>query len=98
MDFEIDTSGFDELKGKLEELDGSNRVTLPELFPQEFMENYTEFEDIEKFLEKSGLQIESREKFIDISDDFIKSSTQFEDSEDMLTEGYKKWAKEQMDL
>ena len=98
MGFEIDTSGFDELRSKLEELNGSNRVTLPELFPQEFMENYTEFEDIEKFLEESDLQVESREKFIDIPDDFIKSHTQFEDSEDMLTEGYKRWAKEQMDL
>ncbi len=105
MGFELDTSGFDELRDKLEdlgakgdELDGSNEVSLPELFPETFMKKYTEFEDIEEFLEDSNFEIESNNEFDDISDEFVNSNTQFNGTEEMLSKGAQLWTKRQLDL
>ena len=105
MDFEIDTSGFDELKDKLEELGGEgdeldnlDKIPLPDLFPKTFMRKYTEFEDIKAFLEKSNLEIESNNEFDDISDEFVNSNTQFNGTEEMFSKGVQLWAKRQLDL
>ena len=51
--------GLDEVQDKLEamqknaeELDGENEIPLVELFPPEFMREFTDFESIKKFLEQ----------------------------------------------
>lgn len=101
MDFEIDTSGFDELMDKFEELEGSNKVTLNELFPEEFMKNYTEFKDLDELQEESDFEIDSEEDFKNIPDEdwdeFIDENTEFSSWEEMLSKGTKLWTKKQLD-
>ena len=95
MGFSIGTSGFDKLIENAEEVVGKNDIPFSELFPKDFMAKHTEFEDIEKFFEKSDFEIETEEDIEGLLDkdwdSFVKDNTQFSSWVGMVTKAGEEW-------
>lgn len=88
MGFEID--GLDDLQEDLErlqnkiqefdDLDGE-RVPFDELFPDQFMQKYTDANNIEEFFANSPWEVESQDEFEDVSetelDEYVDNHSRF---------------------
>lgn len=102
MDFEVDTSGFDELINKLDEIGGKNEVSFGELFPDRFIKTHTDFETLEDLFEESGYEVETAEDFDQIPqedwDNFIESHTEFSSWQDMMGKAFQRWVGEQLEI
>lgn len=110
MSFEIDISGFENLKQDIEKLGkkakklhGTNKVPFDELFPTRFLTRYTDFQDLEDMedkLEESGFSVETDEDFDSIPEDkldnFINEHTKFPNWEEMLGTASKKWIEKEL--
>ena len=98
----LDTSGFDELEKKLEEIGGSNQVSFGELFPDSFISTHTDFETIEELFEESDYEVESEEDFEQIPDEewdeFIANNTVFSNWKDMMQKAFQRWVSKQLDI
>ncbi|MEA5466363.1 hypothetical protein [Leptothoe sp. PORK10 BA2] len=72
---------------RLEELSNSQQVSFSELFTQDFMQSYTQFQSLELMLEASGFSVESAEDFLAIPetewDQFVSQTTQFSNWQEM---------------
>lgn len=89
----IEISGFDELDDTINELierveSLGGELPMADLFPDDFMHTYTEFNDFDEFLGKSQWKIESQEDFEEIPenqfDRYVDEHTGFNDWETML--------------
>jgi hypothetical protein len=75
MGFEIDADEFERnLVEALEEETGlrfgeENEIPFTELFPEEFMRLYTEFDSMDAFLNASQWEVETQEDFREIPDE-----------------------------
>jgi len=75
MGFEIDADEFERnLVEALEEETGlrfgeENEIQFTELFPEEFMRLYTEFDSMDTFLNASKWDVETQEDFREIPDE-----------------------------
>lgn len=98
----VEIEGFEELEDELdrlqeqlEGLDGENAVAFPELFPENFMATYTEFESITAFFDASPWTVESDEDFEhipeDAFDEYVDEHTGFDDWETMLSVAAREW-------
>lgn len=98
----LDTSGFDELEKKLEEIGGSNKVSFGELFPDSFINKHTDFKTLEELFEESGYEVETEEDFNQIPeedwDEFIANNTVFSNWEVMMKKAFQGWVKKQLDI
>lgn len=86
--------GIDEFRKKLNKLqnnanrlNGTRKVSFPELFNSIFMGKHTDHASIEALIEASGYKVESAEDFKAIPDadwdDFIRKATRFSSWEQM---------------
>lgn len=102
----VEMEGFDELQDDLEgmaekakELDGENEVPIEELFPDEFMEENTDFESLESFFRDSPWDWE-RDDLEDIPeeklDEYVRTHSQFSSWEEMMSEAGEIWAAKQL--
>jgi len=80
---EFDVDGFDELSDKIndmqeaaEGLEEKDEIRFDELFRDEFMKKYTDFDSINAFFEKSAWDIESRDDFEEIPTDELDNYVQ----------------------
>ena len=91
----IDTSGFDNLKRKLNNLEKGHKVTFDKLFPPSFIRKYTDFPSLQEMFNASGYTIETQEDFERISDEkwdaFIHAKTRFENWQEMLNKAGLEW-------
>jgi hypothetical protein len=87
---------IEEIRKGLEELDGEHSIPFEELFPPSFMNEFTEFDNIDQMINKSGYQVQSSEDFENIPDDqwsdFVSGNTQFHNWNEMLNEAVSQWA------
>lgn len=79
---------FEEARKKLDKLANlEGKISFPDLFPPEFMAQYSNFGTIEELFEKSGFKVESAADFEDIPDNeweaYISQNTRFSSWEDM---------------
>lgn len=103
MDFELDISGFDKLKGNLEKigkklkgnlekLGKKGKVKFSELFPDSFIKKYTQFETLENLFESSDFKVNTVKDLDAIPrddwDKFINDHTNFSSWEDMMGKAY----------
>jgi len=102
MDVEIDTSGFDELKRKLEEISGENEVSFGELFPDKFVKIHTNFKTLEGLFEESEYEVETQEDFEQIPqekwDKFIENNTEFSNWKDMTEKAFQEWVSRKLNI
>lgn len=99
--FEIDMRGLDKLQKKAQQISGTNRVKLTELFNVGFMRRNTRFSSVEEMFEKSGLQIESEgdiKKNEKTWDEFIKVNTNYAGWRTMLEAASMEWLKKGLGL
>ncbi len=75
------------MQRNLKEVEGSHNYKFSELFPEDFMKEYTNAENINDFFEKSGFDFSSQEAFrsIDIEelDKYISNNSKFSSWEEM---------------
>jgi len=87
MGFEIDADEFERnLVEALEEENGlrfweENEIPFTELFPEQFMRLYTEFDSMEAFLDASQWQVDTQEELREIPDEpfdeYVSEHTDF---------------------
>lgn len=89
----IDTRGFDELERKAKEAErrGAAGIQLKELFPPNFMTEYSDFKTIDEMVEASGIAFKSIEDFNDIPEQFIRNRTRFSSWKEMLNAATARW-------
>ncbi|GJG89618.1 hypothetical protein tb265_47990 [Gemmatimonadetes bacterium T265] len=89
-----------DVQRRAEQLNGEHQVTLPELFPDEFMLRNTEFPSIGAMLEASGYKVDSSEDFAAIPeadwDTFIASRTRFASWEEMKRTAATAWTRQRL--
>ena len=102
MGVEIDTSGFDELERKLEEISGENEVSFGELFPDSFIKTHTDFKTLEELFEESEYKVETQEDFEQIPqegwDEFIENNTEFSNWKDMAGKAFQEWVSKKLNI
>lgn len=104
----IDTSGFDDLIDKLDEIQESvnnldgQQVSFDELFPRPFMQRHTDADDIEEFFERSQWNIDSNEDFEAIPeielDRYVDQHSEFRTWEQMQTKAANEWTSRQLNF
>lgn len=105
----IQIQGFEELSDELDRLSnraesvhGSNEIPLDELFPDDFMVTYTEFETVAEFFESSPWTVETEEDFERIPEDdfdnYVDRHTGFSSWEAMLSAAAREWVSRQIGL
>jgi hypothetical protein len=107
VDFEIKgmeelTRNLNDLAERAERLDGSHRVSIPELLPPSFLAGCSQFASADDMFQASGFKIESPEDFKAIPesewDTFIRNNTSFESWQQMLEAAAAVWTKNQLGL
>lgn len=99
--FEIDMSGLDKLRKKVEGLSGKNRIKLVKLFNEGFVRKNTNFSNVEEMFEKSGLEIKSGEDIKNNEkawDEFIKANTKYDGWKTLLKAASAEWIKKELGL
>lgn len=78
---------LNDLQSRIESLDGE--IPMQELFTGDFMQDYTEFDAFEEFLQQSEWQIETQDDFEQIPEDefdrYVDETTGFDSWETMLS-------------
>ena len=86
---------FTKMRQKLEDVRVPQDVSLGSIFPDGFMEEYTDFERIEDFLEKGGLSVGYEEASGELDgeglDGFVRENTRFDSWKEMLAKGGQIW-------
>ena len=89
IDFKYDDKGLKKLQKKAEELGRGKEIPLPELFPDAFIKQYTDFQSIQAMVDASGIK-----NLEEIGDEefskFVSTHTRFGSWEEM----YKKASSE----
>jgi hypothetical protein len=98
----VEITGFEELGDLRDRLDSAGgEVPMTELFPPDFMTNYTEFEDFDQFLERSRWEIETQADFEEIPEDqfdeYVDERTGFDSWETMLSAAGREYVMRQVD-
>ena len=107
MKLEIEIKGLKELRRKLrdvrrkaEALESEQTIPLAELFPADFLRQYTEFDSLEDMFQTSDFVVESPEDFKKIPEDqwdqFISSRTRFSSWKEMLNAATAEWTKRKL--
>ena len=93
---------LESLSRRLEELDGTHELSLPELFPPRFMSRHTSFQTIDEMMDASEFPTGSAEDFAAIPDDewdrYVAETTQFSDWDEMKGAAAKEWASARLAL
>lgn len=90
VEFKFDDSGLKSMIKKLEKAGNATKGehSFYELFPPEFMKSYTNYSDIDSFMNNCGFPHETEEEFKAIPDDafdaYVRKSSKFESWQDML--------------
>lgn len=109
---ESNTKGLDELRRKVDELDGKmkalegeHHVLFSELFPPQFLHQYTSFtslDDLEQKAQQNGFTLDTLSGFTatpqDKWDEFIAQHSQFGSWQEMMNVGAADYARRQISL
>jgi len=107
--FEIDTSGFDELKKRLddlaknaEDIDGAHKVPVSELFNDAFMRKHTQCQSFDELIEAGGFVVNSPEDFQAIPDAdwdaHVNAKTNFPNWQEMINKAGIEWTSKKLGL
>lgn len=107
--FEINLEGLDEvldsldkLRQKSRDIDRTDKLSLGELFSDNFMKKYTDYDSIEKMFENSDFKIESQGDFEKIPDqewdEYVRETTNFNNWEEMLSKAREEWIAKKLGL
>ena len=87
------------LEKKADSVNGSHSVPFNELFHDGFMQSYTNFSNIDEFVEKSGFDFSNMESIDENElDSFIKENWSFDSWNSMKSKAAGLWTKKQLGL
>lgn len=90
------------LARKFEQLDGQHQVSLPELFPDEFMLRNTDYVSMNAMFSANGFTVDSSEDFAAIPDHaweaIVVSKTRFTSWDEMKGAAVAEWARRRLEL
>ena len=93
---------INDLKRRVERLDGERAVAIDELLTTAFLNNCSEFSSVDELFRNSGYKVEPRNDFAAVPDDkwdeFIKTNTNYENWQEMLKAATTVWVRLQLDL
>ena len=103
----VEIEGFEELEDEIDRLqqragsvEGENSVSFAELFPEDFMQTYTEFESIQAFFDASPWTVDNEADFERIPEDafdsYVDEHTGFNTWEAMLSAAAREWISRQL--
>lgn len=100
MSIEMDFSGLEKLQKNLEKIEGEQRVPLPELMPDSFIREHTNFQTLEAMLKAGGVESLEDGERIDSAEfsDFIGSRTRFPSWNALCEAAVGEWAARQLEL
>lgn len=88
MGITFDTSGFDELRDKLENVSEEQSVSLGDLLSPTFLSQHTNFASLDDLVQRSGFKIESQEDLDNLPQDewdsFIAQNSSFSTFQELL--------------
>ena len=93
----FDNSRLKELQRKIKNLEGKKPVPLSELFPNDFIRKYTDFQTIQAMLDASGIENKEEignEKF----SKFVATHTRFSNWEEMKKAAGAEYVKRRLGL
>lgn len=80
---------LDSMRNNLKEIEGSHSYGIKEIFTDGFMKEYTSFESIQEFVDKSPADFSSQESFksrdTESFNKFISNNSKFSSWEEMLS-------------
>src|ERR1700730_3411724 len=96
MSVKLDLSGFDDFQRKLEKIRGEHDLSAEDLFPDDFMRKYTNFQTRQAFYEAGSVKSKDDTE-TDAFDNFVTTTTRFDSWFEMLKEAQANWIRRQMD-
>ncbi|MGI8838295.1 MAG: hypothetical protein ACR2H4_16900 [Pyrinomonadaceae bacterium] len=97
MSIEVDFSGLEKLQRKLRELEGDHNVPLPELMPDSFIRQHTNFQSLQAMLDAGGVK-EDEDIDSDEFSEFIADRTRFKGWRDFCEFASSEWVGRQLEL
>lgn len=92
MKFKFDDSGIKKLQKNFKDLEGPHSIPFEELFTNSFMQRYTDFNNIESFVNKSSFDFNDMESINENDlDKFVNDNSTFSTWKTMLTKASQKW-------
>jgi hypothetical protein len=100
--FEDATDQLDRLDENASSTDGTNSVSFVELFPEDFMRTYTEYDSVATFFTESPWTVETETDFERIPEDefdrYVADHTGFNSWEAMLSVAAREWLSRQLSI
>ena len=100
VNVDLSEDGLDKFLSNLKKVEGKHNVQFKELFPDSFMQQYTDCQSVSDFFEKSGLDFSSQESFqkIDVKelDGYISQHSKFSSWDEMKAEAGKLYISNQL--
>jgi len=95
MPVKLDVSGLEKFKKKVQELSGTHRIPLPELLPDNFIAQHSEFPTLQALIDAGGVN-EPSDINSEAFSDFVAKHSQFSSYTAMLQAGYAEYAKRKL--
>lgn len=94
------TKQLNDLRNRTNELDGEHPISFSELFTDDFVSRFTDYQSLDEMFNDSGFKIDSMEDFQSIPDElwneFIRTHSQFNCWEEMRDAAMNEWTAKQL--
>jgi len=94
-----ESENFEKVINRIDKLQGNSEIRFKDLFTDDFMIEYTNFDNINQMFRESNFKIRNGEDFDNIPEkelnDFIDKTTEFSNWDEMIEKAIIKWVKMQ---
>jgi|SRR6056297_1829532 len=94
-----ESENFEKVINRIDKLQGNSEIRFKDLFTDDFMIEYTNFDNINQMFRESNFKIRNGEDFDNIPEkelnDFIDKTTEFSNWDEMIEKAITKWVKMQ---
>lgn len=102
VNVDLSTEGLDKLLSNLKKIENKQNVQFKDLFPDSFMQEYTNCQNVSSFFKKSGLDFSSQENFekVDVKelDKYVSQNSKFNSWDEMKAEAGKLYISKQLEI
>ena len=93
------SDNFEKVINKIDKLQGNSEIRFKDLFTNNFMNKYTDFNNINQMFRESEFEIHNGEEFDNIPEEelnnFIDKTTDFSNWDEMIERAITEWIKTQ---
>lgn len=96
---EDESDNFEKVINRIDKLQGNSEIRFKDLFTEDFMTEYTNFDNINQMFRESDFEIYNGKDFDNIPENelnsFINETTEFSNWDEMIEKAITKWVKMQ---